>query len=64
MQYQHARNLHKYANEKYALYVQNKPKICMKLHFYEDICVICLNMYKGKYALSICKLKYAAMCST
>ena len=55
MQYQHARNLHKYANEKYALYVQNKPKICMKLHFYEDICVICLNMYKEKFAI-ICKL--------
>ena len=27
-----------------------------------QICVVCLNMYRGKYAL-ICKFKYAAICN-
>ena len=56
----YARNSHKYANEKYAIYEHNKPKICI---MYADICVICLNMYESKYAV-ICRFKYAEICST
>ena len=29
----YARNMHKYAYEKYAIYVHNKPKICITMHF-------------------------------
>ena len=50
------------ANEKYAIYVHNKPKTCINIHLYAEIYVICLNIYKGKYAL-ICKLKYSGICT-
>ena len=58
----YARNMHKYAYEKYAIYVHNKPKICINMHLYADICVICLNMHEGKYAI-ICIFKYAEICT-
>ena len=44
-------NLHKYAKEKYAIYVHNKPKIWMNMQLYADIRATCLNMHKGKYAI-------------
>ena len=61
----HARNLHKYANEKYAIYVHNMPKICMKIQLYADMCefwlstqvfapMICLGMYCGLYWHLLC----------
>ena len=34
--------------------VYNISPICINIHLYADICAICLNMYKEKYAI-ICK---------
>ena len=36
----YARNMPKYAYEKYAIYVHNKPKICIDMLLYADKCVI------------------------
>ena len=66
----YARHMHKNAYEKYAIYVHNKPKIFIICILYADICVICLNMHEGKYAIicifkyaGICRIKYAGICT-
>ena len=45
-------NMHKYAFSKHAL-------ICV---LYAQICIICWNMHKDKYAF-LCKFKYAKICT-
>ena len=46
----YARSLHKYANEKYTIYVPTAQNM-HKYTLYADICVICLNVHEGKYAI-------------
>ena len=49
----YARNLHKYANEKYAIYMciisPNCPKICINIQVYADVCVICIRVNMTLY---------------
>ena len=73
MQYQRCRGICTNMQMRYMQYmcmISQNMSIYNKCIVYADIFVICLNMYKGKYAL-ICKLKnveicmkYAAICST
>ena len=46
----YARKLRTDANKKYAIYMHNKPKICIDIQIYAYICVICIRVNMSLYA--------------